>query len=107
MPDQMPNPDASPQQIREQQHLQNVTFRSVLKNLARNPTFIGTLISMTNLYFVVTGMQYWSTYYIINVLKIKPSEVYIAYSGVSITGPVIGVILGGYITTKVFGGYTS
>ena len=33
-----------------------VTFRSVIPNLLRNPTFMGTLISMTNLYFVVTGM---------------------------------------------------
>jgi MFS family permease len=33
--------------------------------------------------------------------------VYIAYSLTAITGPTIGVIVGGYITTKVIGGYTS
>ena len=50
-----------------------VTFRSTIPNLLRNPTFMGTLISMTNLYFVVTGMQYWCTYYIVNVLRVPES----------------------------------
>jgi hypothetical protein len=50
------------------QKLAPVTFKSTLKNLLRNPTYLGTLVSLTNLYFIVTGMQYWATYYIINVL---------------------------------------
>jgi MFS family permease len=88
-------------------HLKPVTFGSTCKHLLVNPTFIGTLMSVTNLYFVVTGIQYWSTFYMIRVLGEKEYHVYIAYSICCITGPTIGVLLGGYITTKVIGGYTS
>lgn len=42
-----------------------------------------------------------------NVLQVPKGEVFVAYSLTAISAPTIGVILGGVITTKVIGGYTS
>lgn len=58
------------------------------------------------LYFVLTGVQYWMTLYWIEVLNFEESLTFITFGIVSITGPVLGVIVGGSITTML-GGYKS
>lgn len=73
----------------------------------KNPTFIFTGICISSLFFVVTGIQYWITYYLQVVIGAKREDVFILYSGASITGPTIGVLVGGYITTSCIGGYTN
>ena len=62
---------------------------------------------MTNICFVVTGLQYSTTKYMINVLKGEKSTVYYLFSGAALTGPAIGGLSGGLITSKVLGGYTN
>ena len=42
----------------------------------------------------------------IAVLKVEPAKVWTTFGVVSITGPVLGVVVGGNVTTK-FGGYTA
>lgn len=58
------------------------------------------------LYYIITGIQYWVSDYMINVLKQDKGLVFICFGIVSITSPVLGVVVGGNITTCL-GGYST
>ena len=62
--------------------------------------------ALTALFFVLTGVQFWFSDYLITVMKVNPSTVFSMFGVVSITGPVMGVLVGGYVTTAL-GGYNS
>ena len=55
-------------------------------------------------FFVVFGLQFWGTLYIINILDSDPTTAMIAYSCITITAPFLGVFLGGFISDRC-GGY--
>jgi MFS family permease len=76
-------------------------------SLFRNTTYVCTGITISSLYFVVTGIQYWGTYYLNVVIKASKDEVYLLYSACSITAPTVGVLIGGFVTTTCIGGYTN
>merc|ERR1712086_921242 len=77
-----------------------------LKDLFTNPPYILLCLSLTFLYFVITGIQYWVSDYLIETLKVTRNQVFVTFAIVSITGPVFGVIVGGNVTTYL-GGYNS
>jgi hypothetical protein len=56
------------------------------------------------MYFIVTGIQFWMTSYLIDILENNPLEVAAIFSIVSITAPLGGVIIGGIFADK-YGGY--
>ena len=56
------------------------------------------------LYFVVTGVQFWMTIYLVKVIKADYGAVLGAFAATSATGPVIGVVFGGWFIDRV-GGY--
>ena len=63
-----------------------------------NPVFCGLVISMSSLYYIVTGIQYWISAYMQNVMGAS-AETAAAYFVVeTFTGPIAGVIVGGLIT---------
>lgn len=63
-------------------------------------------MSVTCLYFVVTGIQFWFSDYMITEMGIDKQVVFTWFGIVSITGPILGVFVGGQITTAL-GGYKS
>lgn len=63
-------------------------------------------MSITFLYWVLTGIQYWFSDYLITELKADQSIVFVTYGVISITGPVIGVLVGGNVISAL-GGYKS
>lgn len=63
-------------------------------------------LALTFLYFVITGIQYWVSDYLITELKQEEKMVFVTFAIISITGPVLGVIVGGNVTTFL-GGYNS
>ena len=71
-----------------------------------NKTYALITYSISGLYYIIAGIQYWVSDYAINELKGPETEVYVIFAIVTITAPVIGVIIGGTLVTK-FGGYTS
>ena len=77
-----------------------------LKDLFTNAPYILLCLSLTFLYFVITGIQYWVSDYLIETLKVTRNQVFVTFAIVSITGPVFGVIIGGNVTTYL-GGYNS
>ena len=60
--------------------------------------------SISGLFFVITGIQYWITDYLINRIKQPESTVFVTFGVISITAPILGVIIGGNLTTYL-GGY--
>lgn len=52
------------------------------------------MLSISSLYFVVTGIQYWGTDYYRNVMDQDANIVYSTYITVTISGPTLGVLFG-------------
>ena len=75
--------------------------------MLKNPSYIFSVIAMTNICFIVTGIQYWVTYYSLNVLNAEKNKVYLLVTATILSGPVVGALIGGLITTKYLGGYTN
>lgn len=61
-------------------------------------------LAMSALYFTVTGVQYWGTKYLLISLKAPLLLVNMLFISCAATGPVLGVIFGGYLI-DIFGGY--
>jgi len=71
-----------------------------IQELITNWIFLFTTLTLCSLYFVVTGIQFWMTAYCIKVLDADPGLVTVAYSLVSITAPIPGAAMGGYLADK-------
>ena len=74
------------------------------KRVLRKTLYITITLGMTSLYFIVTGIQFWITKYLIEILHTDPLAVNMIFSIISITAPLFGVIFGGTISDK-YGGY--
>ena len=82
-----------------------ISFCKKLKLIFSEPLFIFNVLTMSFLYFVVTCIQYWGSDYMLIALDIKNDQTrLICFSTVCITGPTLGVLLGGFIVDKL-GGY--
>jgi hypothetical protein len=60
---------------------------------------------LSGLYFVVTGIQYWTPDYLQNIIGQDHDVVAYYFSATSFTAPVGGVIVGGFVM-QAFGGFT-
>lgn len=69
-----------------------------------NPLYITTTMALCSIYFIVTGIQFWMTNYLIDILGNDPILVIVIFSIVSITAPLGGVIVGGTFA-DAYGGY--
>jgi len=69
-----------------------------------NPLYITTAMALCSIYFIVTGIQFWMTNYLIDILGNDPVLVVVIFSIVSITAPLGGVIVGGTFA-DAYGGY--
>lgn len=75
-----------------------------LMSLLNLPVFWCVVFALSGLYFVVTGVQFWATDYLITVIKAEAAQVELLFIITSATGPVLGVFFGGWVVDK-FGGY--
>lgn len=86
---------------------QNVT--SVGANfcsLVSNCVFVGLCLTLTGIYFVVTGIQYWMPSYMKNTLGTTEDMGATVYMVLTFSGPISGVIVGG-VATSYLGGYNT
>ena len=80
------------------------TFNAIW-DITSNVTFSSTVLAISSLYFVVTCVQFWATDYLINgPQKYDKYIVMLCFIVTSATGPIAGVIFGGYLADKI-GGY--
>jgi MFS family permease len=69
-----------------------------------NTLYVTVTMGLCSMYFIVTGIQFWMTSYLIDILNCNPVQVVFVFSSVSITAPILGVIVGGTFADK-YGGY--
>jgi hypothetical protein len=66
--------------------------------------YIFMSFGLASLYFVVTGIQFWVTRYLTEVLLVPRTTVLVGFTVTSVTAPVLGVIMSGWVLDKL-GGY--
>ena len=74
------------------------------KIVLKNKLYVTLTLGMSSIYFIVTGIQFWITKYLIEILKADQLLVNIIFSLISITAPLSGVLFGGTVSDK-YGGY--
>ncbi|CAD8099980.1 unnamed protein product [Paramecium primaurelia] len=82
----------------------NKTYWQMMKELYSIKLWLCCTIVISILYFIVTGIQFWMTDYMIKEMHQEKQTVNIVFAIVSITAPVFGCITGGLIAQKL-GGY--
>lgn len=78
-------------------------FCEKLKKILCNGPFMLICVALSFLYFIITGIQYWVSDYLMTTLSIPETTVFISFSIISITGPVFGVVVGGNLCTYLGG----
>ncbi len=89
----------------EEESSSQIEYKQLLFSLIGNKIYLFTMMSICCLLFIITGIQFWITDYMIEILKVDKSKVYVTFAIVCITAPTLGVIFGGYLIEKL-GGYT-
>ncbi|GMF19042.1 unnamed protein product [Phytophthora lilii] len=79
-------------------------FSEGVYELLHIPVFCLIVFGLTTVYFVVTGVQYWSTIFMIKSLHVSKYLVNALFVVVSGTGPILGVFFGGWLIDQ-YGGY--
>lgn len=74
------------------------------KKVLSNEFFLLSSFSVCVAFFVVYGIQFWGTYYMIQTMDITGYGAMIAYFIITITAPVMGVLFGGHLLDQM-GGY--
>lgn len=74
------------------------------KEVLSNMLYIWVCLGLCSMYFIVTGIQFWITSYLIEYLGNDPVQVIFIFSFISITAPMSGVLIGSSFADK-YGGY--
>ena len=69
-----------------------------------NPLYVCVTLTLCCIYFIVTGIQFWMTSYLIQIINGDPIQVVIVFSFSSISAPLLGILTGGTFADK-YGGY--
>ncbi len=83
-----------------------LSLRQKLLRIATNRLFVLLTLTLSSLYFVITGVQYWISSYLFIVLGIDEKQIYKFYVITCFTAPIFGVVIGGF-TFSHLGGYKS
>ena len=78
--------------------------KSQVWQLFSNPVYVMLVLCMSSLYFVVTGVQYWGTSYLLIALHGPQMQVNMLFIFTAATAPTAGVFFGGWLV-DYFGGY--
>ncbi|KAH7491984.1 hypothetical protein KRP22_002530 [Phytophthora ramorum] len=73
--------------------------------LLHHKVYVFIVMGLSGLFFVVAGIQFWTTLYLETNTKDSMYEIHLAYLLVSGTGPIMGVFFGGWLIDQ-FGGYS-
>lgn len=75
-----------------------------LRQLFQQKVFVFIVLGLSALFFVVAGVQFWTTLYLATNTNDSLYTIHLAYLLVSGTGPILGVFFGGWLIDQ-FGGY--
>ena len=85
--------------------IESISYLKSVRYILKRPIFVLVMLTISSIYFVVTGVQFWISDYMIVALKASQGRVFTMFALVSITAPTLGVAIGGSICEKL-GGYT-
>lgn len=81
---------------------------AIFKNLNiffKQKIFLFSSMALASLFFIITVIQFWGPDYIKNVLKVEnEDEITFTFAIVCISSPTLGVLFGGFVSSKA-GGY--
>ena len=83
-----------------------MSIKAGMWKVITNCSYLRMCLSVTLLYFVVTGIQFWFSDFLITVMNMKKEVVFSLFTLVSISGPVLGVVFGGWLSSRL-GGYNN
>jgi MFS transporter, Spinster family, sphingosine-1-phosphate transporter len=78
----------------------------MIRKLFKNKAYKYLVLTLSVLFFSISGIQYWITDYFIEVLGEPEKRVHIYFGVTAITSPIGGALLSGYWGSKI-GGYGS
>ena len=90
--------------LRANTHAVELTITQQLCKLLSSALYMRLVFALSGLYFIVTGIQFWATIYMVEKVGANPLTVKTGFVLTSITGPLIGVFFGGWLIDKL-GGY--
>ena len=70
-----------------------------MSKLLSNWVYVGLVLTLTGVFFLVTGMQFWMSTYMQKVLGADVDVAAAAFIGLSFFGPLFGVLIGGMAIT--------
>ncbi|KAG6574376.1 Major Facilitator Superfamily (MFS) [Phytophthora cinnamomi] len=73
--------------------------------LLQHKVYVFIVMGLSGLFFVVAGVQFWTTLYLETNTDDSMYEIHLSYLLVSGTGPIMGVFFGGWLIDQ-FGGYS-
>ncbi|KAF4317576.1 hypothetical protein BBO99_00006374 [Phytophthora kernoviae] len=73
--------------------------------LLEHKVYVFIVMGLSGLFFVVAGVQFWTTLYLETNTQDSMYEIHLSYLLVSGTGPIMGVFFGGWLIDQ-FGGYS-
>ena len=80
-------------------------MRRILR-VIKNPVYVLLVLSISSLYFVVTGLQFWITSYLNTIFDLKDGQIFLFFSVTCISAPLLGVFLG-IVLFNCVGGYNN
>lgn len=89
---------------REEEKKNESNFLSNLGKIICNKLFLFTTLSYSVAFFGMSIIQFWGDNYMSKVLKMEDAERFIAVGVLCLLGPMVGLVFGGLVTSKL-GGY--
>mmetsp|Transcript_19323 Transcript_19323/g.51997 ORF Transcript_19323/g.51997 Transcript_19323/m.51997 type:complete len:588 (-) Transcript_19323:311-2074(-) len=77
---------------------------AMLRALLSSPVYVYVLLCLSSIFFIVSGIQYWVTIFLLDHFHMPQGTVVLSFALVSSTGPLLGVLAGGWLVDRV-GGY--
>ena len=85
----------------------NTSAYQECKKLLKNTTYVFCVLNLSVLFFVISGIQYWVSDYMTEVVGLSEAKTHIYFSLTCITSPIIGAVLSGTVASKFEDGYNS
>jgi MFS family permease len=92
--------------LAEEHKTKNFTFWQKVGYVLKKANYVTLMLSITSLFIVSTGIQFWCTDFFINVLQLPQREAFQNYAICGAVSPICGVLLSGVIFDRI-GGYNS
>lgn len=70
-----------------------------MSKLLCNWVYVGLVLTLTGVFFLVTGLQFWMSTYMQKVLGAHEKTAAFVFIGLSFFGPLLGVLIGGMCLT--------